>query len=890
VSWDETIDSVDELLTRLDDRFGSAERQSYYLSELGQRKQKESESISDFYSDVKRLSALAFSGKLSPHANMVSVQSFISGLFDRSLARDVMIAMPTDVDAAYKLAQRFNSFKEVERSKERGNWRRDGRVQMVKEGESSSSSLLKRLEKVEKAQQKSKSDDVRMTKPQFYGASMGCQPPPFMQPQYVPPSAVNNLPPQHSFTAQAPPTAFNGPMDVRRCHYCNEPDHVIRYCPYRQETEVKHDIVYGNNREESSMAANGGVVYSRQVKGSSSAYIKMQLHGKTVPALLDSGCGSNICPVRYIRAKNLQPSNQVLFAANESQIQVLGESVLRARIGGRHYQIPVLVTNQVSDIVIGLAFLEDNDFVWRFRQRCVEFNGQRVPLHYRPDGGKCRRMVATDDVDIPPYSEHHVGAYAVLPDLVPNKSSWATKPVVLDTGLFVAGTLQPNRITDLVMRVMNPTNRTIRLTKGIKCDLEEVAVKDASAEDVLRSDCCTVRQMDAPDAEAVIAPMWTNIADDVPAEIQEKLKSLLLEHKSAFSLGEWDLGYTDILQHRIDTGDEVPVRQPLRRHPMVWLPLIDEQVEMMLGQNLIEPSHGDWSSNVVMVTKRDGSPRFCLDFRLLNSRTRRDVFPLPLISECLDVLGGSQWFSCFDLTSSYHQMALHPDDRHKTTFLTRKGAWQFRVLPQGLCGSPASFSRLMSLIMAGLNFSICLIYLDDIIVFSSDLDTHLERLALVLRRLDAANLKLKPSKCHLLQKEVNFLGHLVSGAGIAADPSKVEAVKSWPTPTKLREVRAFLGLCSYYRKFVPDFAKIARPLHALTKKEVKFEWTPECADAFERLKTCLTEAPVLALPSDDGVYILDADASGTTIGGILSPDTRWCRTSHLLWKPDMQSS
>ncbi len=573
------IDSVDELLKRLDERFGSTDRESLFLSELNARRQKESESILDFYSDLKRLSALAFSGKMSLHASMVTTQQFISGLIDRSVAHDVMIAGPNDIDAAYKFAQRFSAYKDVERSKERGNWRRDGRVQMVKAEESSSSSLLKRLEKVEKAQQKSKSDDARMTRPQFNGVSM---PPPFMQPQYVPPSAVNNLPPQHSFTAQAPPTAFNGPMDVRRCHYCNEPDHVIRYCPYRQETEVKH--VYGNNREESSMAANGGVVYSRQVKGSSSAYIKMQLHGKTVPALLDSGCGSNICPVRYIRAKDLQPSNQVLFAANESQIQVLGESILRARIGGRHYQIPVLVTNQVSDIVIGLAFLEDNDFVWRFRQRCVEFNGQKVPLHYRPDGGRCRRMVTNDDVDIPPYSEHHVGAYAVLPDLVPNKSSWATKPVVLDTGLLVAGTLQPDRITDLVMRVMNPTNRTIRLTKGMKCDLEEVAVKYASAEDTLRANCATIRQMDAPDAEAVIAPLWTNIADDVPAEIQEKLKSLLLEHKSAFSLGEWDLGYTDILQHRIDTGDEVPVRQPLRRHPMVWLPLIDEQVEMMFLQ------------------------------------------------------------------------------------------------------------------------------------------------------------------------------------------------------------------------------------------------------------------------------------------------------------------
>src|SRR6218665_928089 len=182
--------------------------------------------------------------------------------------------------------------------------------------------------------------------------------------------------------------------------------------------------------------------------------------------------------------------------------------------------------------------------------------------------------------------------------------------------------------------------------------------------------------------------------------------------------------------------------------------------------------------------EKDGGPRFCIDYRQLNQRTRKDAYPLPLISECLDTLGNARFFSTFDLRSGYFQMALHPRDKHKTAFITRAGSWNFKRLPFGLTGSPASFSRLMGLIMAGLNFAIFLVYLDDIIVFAADLDTHLQRLTQVLARLANANLKLKPSKCFLLQERVLFLGHIVSGEGIATDPAKIEAVKNWPTLKK----------------------------------------------------------------------------------------------------------
>jgi hypothetical protein len=267
-----------------------------------------------------------------------------------------------------------------------------------------------------------------------------------------------------------------------------------------------------------------------------------------------------------------------------------------------------------------------------------------------------------------------------------------------------------------------------------------------------------------------------------------------------------------------------------------------------------------------MVKKKDGSLRFCVDYRQLNEKTVKDSYPLPRIDDCLDTLGGSVWFSTVDLRSGYHQVAMDQEDARKAAFVTRRGTFAFTVMPFGLCNAPATFQRLMDHAMVGLNFEVCLVYLDDIIVFSPDVETHLDRLEQLFVRLRQANLKLKPSKCHFLQSSVEFLGYFVSGNGISTDPHKVEVVQNWPTPTKLREVRSFLGLCSYYRRFVEGFSTLAEPLHALTRKHTPFHWDSKCQQSFDRLKACLSNSPVLALPRDDGKYILDTDASNHDIG------------------------
>ena len=227
------------------------------------------------------------------------------------------------------------------------------------------------------------------------------------------------------------------------------------------------------------------------------------------------------------------------------------------------------------------------------------------------------------------------------------------------------------------------------------------------------------------------------------------------------------------------------------------------------------------SSNVVLIKKNDNKPRFCVDYRRLDEKTIKDAYPLPRISACLDALGSAEYFSTFDLRSDYHQVLMEPVDTEKTAFVTREGFYEYRLMPFELSNATATFQRLMD-ITSDLNFLILLVYLDDIIIYSKTITEHLERLELLFRRLAAANLKLKSSKCFLLQKKVAFLGHTISAKVLGTEDNKIESVRHWPTPKSVKDIRGFLGFCSYYRRFMRSFASIASPLLALTHTNIRF--------------------------------------------------------------------
>ena len=329
-------------------------------------------------------------------------------------------------------------------------------------------------------------------------------------------------------------------------------------------------------------------------------------------------------------------------------------------------------------------------------------------------------------------------------------------------------------------------------------------------------------------------------------------------------------GRTDLVQHDIVTTTETPIKQAVRRTPFHLQEAAKAEVDRMLEKGVIEPSCSPWASPVVLVKKKDGSLRYCIDYRKLNAVTKKDSYPLPRIDESLDALGKAKFFSTLDLASGYWQIELSPDAKEKSAFCTAQGLFQFCVMPFGLTNAPATFQRLMERVLAGLQWQICLVYIDDIIIFSETLDDHLLQLQEVFSRLKSAKLKLKPKKCCLFRKRVKYLGHVVSEHGVETDPDKIEAVRCWPTPQSQTEVRSFVGLCSYYRRFIPDFASVAKPLILLTEKNTTFKWGTDQESAFEVLKQKLISAPVLSYPDRDATFVLDTDASNVGLGAVLS--------------------
>ena len=322
--------------------------------------------------------------------------------------------------------------------------------------------------------------------------------------------------------------------------------------------------------------------------------------------------------------------------------------------------------------------------------------------------------------------------------------------------------------------------------------------------------------------------------------------------------------------HTIDTGDTPPIRQRYRRLPPFKRELVEEEISRMLELGVLEPSTSAWASPLVLIPKKDGKARFCIDYRKLNGVTKKDAYPLPRIDETLELLKGSNYFCTLDLASGYWQLELGAVDREKTAVITHKGLFQFTVLPFGLCNAPSTFERFMEAMLGALVGQVCLVYIDDVIVFGDTAELCLQNLDKVLGAIQETGLKLKASKCHLMQREVQFLGHVVTASGIATDPEKVRVVKDWPVPETVTALRAFLGFTGYYRNFVRDFANQAAPLYALTQKGVDYTWTPMCQSAFQSLKETLAYAPVLAFPSELGSLILDTDASEIGLGVVLS--------------------
>ena len=359
-------------------------------------------------------------------------------------------------------------------------------------------------------------------------------------------------------------------------------------------------------------------------------------------------------------------------------------------------------------------------------------------------------------------------------------------------------------------------------------------------------------------------------------ELLEEAKQLFREYAHIFALESLDMGHTSMVKHKIRLDNYTPFKERYRRIPPNLFDEVKKHLKEMIEVGAIRKLSSPWASAVVLVRKKDGSLRFCIDLRKLNARTIKDAYSLPHIDETLDCLGGATIFTSLDLKSGYWQVEMEEESKPLTAFTVGPlGFYECECMPFGLTNAPATFQRLMENCLGELHLSWCIIYLDDIIVFSDHPKEHLCRLRGVFAKLDKAGLKLKPNKCEFFKTKITYLGHIVSSKGIETDPRKVEAVKNWTVPRTVTDIGSFLGFTNHYRRFIKGYANVARPLNLLVSgdnancKRALIKWTEECQIAFDKLKELCTSTPILAYANYKKPFQLQTDARDLGLGQVL---------------------
>ena len=356
----------------------------------------------------------------------------------------------------------------------------------------------------------------------------------------------------------------------------------------------------------------------------------------------------------------------------------------------------------------------------------------------------------------------------------------------------------------------------------------------------------------------------------LPTTGNEVFNAIICENADIFSTKQTPQDSSILPPMKIITTGP-PICQPAYRTPLLKRTVINTCIDDMLQQGIIRRSVSPWASPVTLVPKKDSTPRFCIDYRKLNAVTVPDRYPLPLVQSILDDIDGSTVFTTLDLNSAYWQVPMDEESIPKTAFRCHRGLFEFLRLPLGLRNGPATFQRIMDSVLGDLIGTVCLVYLDDIVIYSTTVTEHAQHLQLVFDRLRAAGLRLKASKCQFGLSQIKLLGFIVTDKGIATDPAKVEVIQNLPPPSSVKAVRTFLGM-TYYRQFVPNYAQVAEPLTHLLRATVKFQWGPEQDMAFLHLKRLLVSSHVMAPPQVDKPYKLFTDACNYAIGGILVQD------------------
>src|SRR6266700_4164421 len=582
--------------------------------------------------------------------------------------------------------------------------------------------------------------------------------------------------------------------------------------------------------------------------------LPIKIHNKPFEGILDT-----VSTLSFINSKVLKDLNLTSKTVNNAKIKMLDQNCMllnqlikvEVEFDNKQMKQTFYVYEQLKyDLLLGIDFCRNAGITIEFKTKTIEISATNQTMDIEFD------LLTELEVKIPPHcmailkykleTEHEFALFD------PNEELAKQHQIIIDRGLM-------DLTNDFEITIYNTTPDEVVINKEQKVGKLTVINEITEKENL----CLIAENIAVSRSDNFLKEL--QIVNPNP-EIHELLQNF--QHLFADNISQ--IKRATNVEHTIDTGTNNPIRQIPYKSSPAEKEIIKKQINEMLSNGIIKESQSPWASPVVLVKKKDGKTRFCIDYRKLNAVTKKDAGPLPLIADTLDALNDSVIITKLDLKSGYWAVGMEETSKEKTAFITFMGLYQWEVLPFGLATAPSTFQRYLNRVLSDYLHKFCLVYIDDLIIFSKSESEHIAHIRCVFQCLDSHNLRLNPEKCEFLTTEVAYLGHVITPEGVKPDPDKTKYMENFPIQRKVRDVRAFLGLSGNYRRFVKGYANIARPLNELLKKEKQFVWSPDCEKAFEDLKKNLIDSPILGHFKPDLPVIIYTDASGYAIGAIMS--------------------
>ena len=626
------------------------------------------------------------------------------------------------------------------------------------------------------------------------------------------------------------------------------------------------------------------MVYARQAGSQNKGknlVMTVHVEGEIVEAVIDSAAQTSVMKKSFLDRVCKDNPRKSLWLKGIGKDLVKGEYVeeVSINIDGVSTNETVVAADIEETMLLGLDFLCKHQMAIDFSANLIRFKDRVVRARVEGDTAtndseSVRKVKIKNKVKLPPNSV----VYCVGWVDAPVNTSFVFTP---ETGKVPC--LMPSTYHRagqcILMQCVNDTSNTMSLEKGVCVGTVMEGQEVRKDEQKKRADAVRVRMtkklMDK-DVEGEIpehlVALYERSSEGLDEWQKKQLKRLLIQYQDVFAAHEYDLGCFTAVEHEIDLEEHKQFREKIRRTPPGFQGEEEKHIREMLEAGVIKASESPYASAPVLIRKRDGKLRYCIDFRRLNSLTKKVCFALPLVSDCVDSLAGNKFMSTLDMASGYWQVRIKPEHSERTAFITKYGLYEFVRMPFGLCNAPSTFQRAMNLVLRGLTWKTALAFLDDVMVLGKSFDEHLENLEEVLNRFRQYNLKLKPKKCSFFRTKAKFLGRIVGENTVEIDPETIEPVANWPVPKCTRDVESFLGFVNYHRDHLPQLAKVAGPMYELTGKKTNFRWGEEQQQSFDELKEMLVSPKVLAIPQKEGMFVLDCDASNGAVGGELSQE------------------